>query len=39
MYQKHTEKRGVSMANEQQLYDMSDKVWNLLRTHIPGQLG
>ena len=27
------------MANEQQRHDMSDKVWNLLEPHLPGQRG
>ena len=27
------------MANEQQRHDMSDKVWNLLKPHLPGQRG
>ena len=32
-------KRGAMMANEQQRHDMSDKVWNLLKPHLPGQRG
>lgn len=31
------QKKGVPMSNEQQRHDISDEIWNLLESHLPGQ--